>query len=95
MPIDGKTVQQIAALSRLQVAPEEEARYVKELQEILAYVEQLQGIDISGTEPTSTVVAGESTALRDDEVRQCEIREDALQEAPDREGDYFRVPRVV
>lgn len=95
MPIDGRTVQEIAALARLQVAPEEEARYVKELQEILAYVEQLQGIDISGIEPTNTVIAGEPPALRMDEERSCEIREDALREAPDREGDYFRVPRVV
>ena len=86
MPIDRKTVQDIAVLARIQVEPDEEERYVKELQEILAYVEQLQEIDISGIEPTSTVAAGDPPALRPDEERPCEIREEALREAPDREG---------
>jgi aspartyl-tRNA(Asn)/glutamyl-tRNA(Gln) amidotransferase subunit C len=95
MPIDAGTVRKIAALARLRVAPEDEERYVRELKEILAYVEQLQALDVEGIEPTSTVVAGQPAALRPDEVRPCDVRDEALEQAPDREGDYFRVPRVV
>jgi aspartyl-tRNA(Asn)/glutamyl-tRNA(Gln) amidotransferase subunit C len=95
MPIDRSTVREIAALARLEVQASEEERYVRELQDILSYVEQLQSLDVSGIEPTSTVVAGEPPPLREDEARPCDVRDAALAEAPDREGDYFRVPRVV
>ena len=95
MPIDRGTVQKIAALARLQVDAAEEERFVRELQAILAYVEQLQALDVAGIEPTSTVIAGAPPELRPDEVRPCDVRDDVLAQAPDREGDYFRVPRVV
>jgi len=95
MPIDAKVVHQVAALSRLEVDPAEEGRFVQELQAILAYVEQLQALDVSGIEPTSQVGAGERTPLREDVVIPSDVRDEALAQAPDRDGDYFRVPRVV
>jgi len=95
MPIDAKVVHQVAALSRLEVDSSEEERFVKELQSILAYVEQLQALDVSGIEPTSQVGAGDKTPLREDRVAPCDIGEEALAQAPDRDGDAFRVPRVV
>ena len=95
MPIDRSTVRHIAALARLQVEEAEEERYVRELQAILSYVEELQDLNVEGVEPTSTVVAGSPSPLRPDEERPCDVREEALAEAPDRDGDYFRVPRVV
>jgi aspartyl-tRNA(Asn)/glutamyl-tRNA(Gln) amidotransferase subunit C len=88
-------VHQVAALSRLEVDPSDEARFVKELQSILTYVEQLQALDVSGIEPTSQVGSGVKTPLREDKVVPSEVREEALAQAPDRDGDYFRVPRVV
>ncbi len=95
MPIDARAVHQAAALSRLEVDPSEEGRFVKELQSILAYVEQLQALDVSGIEPTSQVGAGVKTAPREDRVVPSDVREEALAQAPDRDGDYFRVLRVV
>ncbi len=95
MPIDRNTVRHIAALARLKVEEAEEERFVRELQAILAYVEELQELNVDGVEPTSTVVAGSPSPLRPDEERPCDVREEALAQAPDRDGDYFRVPRVV
>ena len=95
MPIDAKVVHHVAALSRLRVEPSEEGRFVAELTSILSYVEQLQELDVSGIEPTSQVGAGAGTPLREDRVTPCDVREEALAQAPDRDGDYFRVPRVV
>jgi aspartyl-tRNA(Asn)/glutamyl-tRNA(Gln) amidotransferase subunit C len=95
MPIDAKVVHDVAALSRLRVDPSEEARFVAELTSILSYVEQLQALDVSGIEPTSQVGTGAATPLREDRVTPCDVREEALAQAPDRDGDYFRVPRVV
>ena len=95
MPIDAQVVHDVAALSRLRVDPAEEGRLVTELKSILSYVEQLQALDVGGIEPTSQVGAGVKTPLREDRVKPCDIREEALAQAPDRDGDYFRVPRVV
>lgn len=95
MPIDAGTVRAMAALARLKLEAADEQRMVRELEEILEYVEQLQELDVSAIEPTSTVIAGSPPPLRPDEERPCDVREEALAEAPDRDGDYFRVPRVV
>lgn len=95
MPIDAGTVEKIAALARLELAPAEEERMVRELQAILAYVEQLQAVDVSGIEPTSQVTEGAPPPLRKDEARPSDVRDEALGQAPDRDGDYFRVPQVV
>lgn len=95
MPIDAKVVLDVSALSRLEVEPSEEARLVKELTSILSYVEQLQALDVSGIEPTSQVGEGTKAPLREDVVKPCEVRDEALAQAPDRDGDYFRVPQVV
>ena len=95
MPIDRSTVRHIAALARLKVEEAEEERFVRELQAILAYVEELQELNVEGVEPTSTVVAGSPSPLRPDEELPCDVREEALAQAPDRDEDYFRVPRVV
>jgi aspartyl-tRNA(Asn)/glutamyl-tRNA(Gln) amidotransferase subunit C len=95
MSIDRETVRKIAALARLEVPASEEERFVRELGAILTYVEQLQALDVSGIEPTSQVTEGAPPEAREDEDRPCDVREEALEGAPDRDGDYFRVPRVV
>ncbi|MGE5175034.1 MAG: Asp-tRNA(Asn)/Glu-tRNA(Gln) amidotransferase subunit GatC [Hyphomicrobiales bacterium] len=95
MPIDVTTVRKIAALARLRVEPADEDQTVRELGRILAYVEQIQDLDLSGIEPTSQVTEGAPSPLRADEVRPSTVRDEALEQAPEREEDYFRVPRVV
>lgn len=95
MPIDVSVVRKIAALARLRIEPAEEERYARELGGILGYVEQLQALDVTGIEPTSQVTEGAPPALRPDEVRVSDAREEALNGAPERDGDYFKVPQVV
>lgn len=95
MPIDAGTVEKIAALARLELDPAERERMVRELQAILSYVEQLQAVDVTGIEPTSQVTEGDPPPLRPDEARPSGVRDEVLGQAPDRDGDYFRVPQVV
>jgi aspartyl-tRNA(Asn)/glutamyl-tRNA(Gln) amidotransferase subunit C len=95
MLIDKETVRGVAALARLRIEPEEEERWLRELEAILEYMEQLRGLDVEGIEPTSQVGAGTPAPLRPDEERPADVREEALGQAPDRDGDFFRVPRVV
>jgi aspartyl-tRNA(Asn)/glutamyl-tRNA(Gln) amidotransferase subunit C len=95
MSIDRNTVRHVAALARLRLEPDEEERWVRELGAILTYVDQIQALDVSHIEPTSQVGTGAPAPLRPDADRPCEVREEALAGAPDRDGDFFRVPQVV
>ncbi|MDI3299162.1 MAG: Asp-tRNA(Asn)/Glu-tRNA(Gln) amidotransferase subunit GatC, partial [Bacillota bacterium] len=74
---------------------EEEVRALAgELGAILAYVAQLQEVDTSGVAPTAHVL-DQVNALREDEPRPGLERELLLGQAPDREGPFWRVPRVI
>ena len=99
MPIDVSVVRKIAALARLRIEPAEEERYARELDGILGYVEQLQALDVAGIEPTSQVTEGARPAPppgpRPDVVCAFGGRDEALEAAPQRDGDYFKVPQVV
>lgn len=95
MPIDVSVVRKIAALARLKIEASEEERYARELDSILGYVAQLEALDVSGIEPTSQVTTGAPATLRADEVHPSDARDEALAGAPDRDGDYFKVPQVV
>ena len=96
MPLSVDDVRHIAALARLQLTPEEEPRMAAQLSAILDYVRQLEELDVSGVEPmTHALAAGEDTPLREDEVLPRLPPEQALANAPAREGTTFKVPRII
>ena len=67
-----------------------------QLSAILDYVRQLEELDVSGVEPmTHALAAGEYTPLREDEVLPSLPPEQALANAPAREGTTFKVPRII
>jgi len=89
-------VRRIAALARLKLSPEEEQVFQGQLSAILEYVEQLKELDVSGVEPmTHALAVGELPPLRDDVVRPSLPPEEALANAPAREGTCFKVPRII
>jgi aspartyl-tRNA(Asn)/glutamyl-tRNA(Gln) amidotransferase subunit C len=94
--LSDRDVLRIAELARLAVTPEERVRLGRELTAILAYVEQIGGIDTAGIEPTSHVQLDRAT-LRADAPQASLAREDALRNAPDaaRGAGLFRVPKVI
>jgi aspartyl-tRNA(Asn)/glutamyl-tRNA(Gln) amidotransferase subunit C len=87
-------VEQVARLARLELSEDEKAQMTAQLDAILGYMETLNALDTSGVEPTTTVIPMVSV-MRDDVARPSLDREDALANAPDREGAYFRVPRII
>jgi aspartyl-tRNA(Asn)/glutamyl-tRNA(Gln) amidotransferase subunit C len=96
MALSVEDVRRIAQLARLRLSPEEEERLRGELSAILGYVEQLQALDLSGVEPmTHALAAGDAPPLRADEVRPSLDPEEALANAPAREGTWFKVPRII
>lgn len=91
---DNAAVAKIAHLARLAVPPEELQRVGSELGSILAMVEQLDEVDVSGVEPLANV---NDMALRrrEDVVNDGNKAADILANAPARTGDFFTVPKVV
>jgi aspartyl-tRNA(Asn)/glutamyl-tRNA(Gln) amidotransferase subunit C len=89
-------VRRIAALARLRLSPEEERTFAEQLSAILAHVEQLKELDVSGVEPmTHALAAGEVPALRADEVEPSLAPGEAIANAPARQGTFFEVPRII
>lgn len=94
MRLTPEEVEHVALLGRLKLTEEERARFTTQLNSILEYFEQLQQIDTAGVPPMSHAVAL-TNVLREDEPQPSLTPEEALQNAPDREDDFFRVPRVI
>ena len=93
-PITRDEVLAIARLAHLELAPDEVERMTRELGSILAYVRQLQELDVTGVPPTAHVQI-ERLPLRADQVQPSLPRELALREAPRVSQDGFAVPAFV
>ncbi|MFG1402984.1 Asp-tRNA(Asn)/Glu-tRNA(Gln) amidotransferase subunit GatC [Xanthobacter sp. V0B-10] len=94
MSVDQATVRRVAHLARIAVRDEELGHLQNELNAILDFVEQLADLDVSGVEPLTGVVPLE-LPMRDDVVTDGHYPEKVLANAPDAEGGFFTVPKVV
>lgn len=94
MKIDKATLQKIAHLSRLEIDPNKEDQHIKDLEEVLTWVEKLNELDTDGVEPL-TNMSFEVNAFRTDEVSNTIEHERALRNAPDKDEDHFKVPKVL
>ncbi|MGA3303468.1 MAG: Asp-tRNA(Asn)/Glu-tRNA(Gln) amidotransferase subunit GatC [Methylovirgula sp.] len=94
MSVDQATVRRIAHLARIKVTDEEVPHLAKELNAILAFVEELASVDITGVEPM-TSVAPMKMKMRADVVTDGDQAASILSNAPAAEDDFFVVPKVV
>jgi aspartyl-tRNA(Asn)/glutamyl-tRNA(Gln) amidotransferase subunit C len=94
MAVDADTVRRIAHLARIDVADREIEHLRGELNAILKFVEQLQEVDVAGIEPMTSVTPM-AMKKRPDAVTDGGDADAVLQNAPQREGNYFVVPKVV
>jgi len=94
MSLDPATVRRIARLARIRVEDEAVPRLQAELNGILGWIEQLSEVDVEGVVPL-TGGAQIAMRMREDAVTDGYVREKVLANAPDREGDFFAVPKVV
>ncbi|MDJ1172287.1 MULTISPECIES: Asp-tRNA(Asn)/Glu-tRNA(Gln) amidotransferase subunit GatC [Roseofilum] len=92
--LDQEQVHKVAHLARLALTPEEEAQLSGELSQILEYVEQLNELDTEGVPPTTRAIEL-SNITREDLLTPDEFREALLDNAPDRDGDFFKVPQIL
>lgn len=94
MSVDTATVARIAALARIKLTEAEVEAMVPELNGILAWVEQLGEVDVTGVEPMTAVIENH-LRLRDDAVTDGGIRDAVLANAPAAEHGFFGVPKVI
>lgn len=94
MSVDAATVRRIAHLARIDVADDEVEHLRGELNAIIAFVEQLSAVDVAGVEPMRSVTPM-ALPMRDDVVTDGGIAGDVVKNAPDLDGSFFVVPRVV
>ena len=94
MKVDKETLEKVAHLARLQIKPEEEDQLLKDMGEILNWVDKLSEVDTEGVEPL-TYMTQEVNVLRADKAKKTIEHADALKNAPDQNGQFFKVPKVM
>ena len=94
MQVDEKLVSHLAHLSRLNVAPEKMGKLVADMQDLVVFVEQLNNLDTTGTKPLMHM-GSNVNVLREDIVAGSISREEALKNAPNADGVFFKVPKVI
>ena len=94
MTIDLKTVKKISKLARISVDSEKAKKLENDLNSIFEFIEKLNKLDTSKSEPLTSVVDAR-LQLRKDEIKSKNIRDQILRNSPDENKDFFVVPKVV
>lgn len=92
--IDREQVRKVAHLARLELTPAEEEQFTTQLNDILDYFQQLSELDTDAVEPTARAI-DVSNVTRSDQREQFVEREKMLEAAPEREGEFFKVPQIM
>jgi aspartyl-tRNA(Asn)/glutamyl-tRNA(Gln) amidotransferase subunit C len=104
MKVSEKDVLYVADLGNLELTDSERARMVRDLNSILDYIDRLNQLDTTNVPPMAQVSAGAAQktgsekflyAIRPDQTRPSVPRDQALQNAPDTDGAFFKVPKVI
>lgn len=94
MIIDEKLLNHIADLAKLEF-PEGEKEHIKsDLNRILEFINQMKAVDTDNVEPL-VYMSDAQDILREDDVRQDISQAEALKNAPEKDSDYFKVPKVI
>jgi aspartyl-tRNA(Asn)/glutamyl-tRNA(Gln) amidotransferase subunit C len=92
--ITAEEVERVAALARLRLSAEEISQMTRQLDDILEYMDQLNRLDTMGVDPFVHALESDA-ALRADAVTNRPDPEALLANAPDRDGTFFKVPKIL
>ncbi|MFZ0212700.1 MAG: Asp-tRNA(Asn)/Glu-tRNA(Gln) amidotransferase subunit GatC [Candidatus Acidiferrales bacterium] len=98
MKISREDVLYVAELAHLELSETEVETFRRQLDAILTYIDKLKQLDVSSVEPMAQVLHGAAkpgAELREDTVRECNVADAILEQAPDAKKPYFRVPKVI
>jgi len=87
-------IEHIAMLARLELHDEEKKLFSEQLGSIIKYIDKLNELDTSNVEPTEHVLPVKNV-FRNDELRPSLPKEKALQNAPDSNEGFYRVPKII
>lgn len=94
MSTDRIDIRYVAKLARIALTEEEVAAYGTQLNAFLTHVDALRDVDTAGVPATAQVIHGRNVG-RDDVPGRCLPRGEVLAEAPQADGPYVRVPRII
>lgn len=94
MEVNDALVEKLAHLSRLEFNTSEKAEIKNDLQKMISFVDKLNELDIADTQPLLHL-SEEINVLREDEVKGSISHEEGMKNAPEQDGTYFKVPKVL
>jgi aspartyl-tRNA(Asn)/glutamyl-tRNA(Gln) amidotransferase subunit C len=94
MKLDVETLQKIAHLSRLDINEEDTDQMLRDMSNMLTFVEKLNEVNTDGVAPLTTM-SHEINNLREDVAKVDLTHDEVLSNAPKKDEDYFRVPKVL
>jgi aspartyl-tRNA(Asn)/glutamyl-tRNA(Gln) amidotransferase subunit C len=94
MKVNKELVDKLADLSKLSFTEEKKEKMMADMDKMLAFIEQLNELDTKDIDPL-VYMSDEVNVLRADEVHEHSSKEDALKNAPQKDSDYFKVPKVL
>ena len=92
--IDIKTVDEVAHLARLEFNDESKAEILNDMNRMLQFIDKLNEMDTDGVEPL-IYMTDERNVMRADEPVHTITQKEALKNAPKKDSDYFKVPKVI
>lgn len=94
MKINRELLDKMAHLARLEFDDKDAEKMMQDMTSIVSWVEKLNEVDTTGVEPLTTM-SHEVNALREDKAQPALTRDEVLKNAPLKNEDYFRVPKVL
>ena len=94
MEVNDELVDKLANLARLTFEPAEKAEIKRDLQKMISFIEKLNELDTTGVEPL-LFMTDEVNVLREDEVKASISRQEGLLNAPLKDDQFFKVPKVI
>lgn len=94
MEVNDELVDKLANLARLTFEPAEKAEIKKDLQKMISFIEKLNELDTTGVEPL-LFMTDEVNVLREDEIKGSITREEGMLNAPVKDEQFFKVPKVI
>jgi aspartyl-tRNA(Asn)/glutamyl-tRNA(Gln) amidotransferase subunit C len=92
--LDKNIVENVAHLSRIDLAPKELEKLSVQLEHILGFIDKLKQVDVDKVLPTSHAISV-SNVLREDTLKESLTKDKALANAPSKKGSFFVVPKVI
>ena len=94
MSIDQKTVKYISKLARISINEKKAKSLANDLTNIFKFIEKLNKLDTKNIEPLTSIVEAK-LYLREDNIKDANIRDQILKNSPEKNKEYFVVPKVI